>query len=97
LGCLKCKLAGLLYKIWFVRVLSSNSNNVPIVIFRDGSLPTTDVAYKTCAMEADTRHVEVVNAKRFLVYSLDMDVSNISIYSSGIRIPSKGCNVYRYM
>lgn len=61
---------------------SGDDNNVPIVISGDGSLPTSDVMYKTCAMEADMwiwRHVVVVNAQKILVYSADTDIYNIGI------------------
>ena len=47
----------------------SGDNNIPIVISGDGSLPTPDATYKTCAMEADMRiwrHIAVVNAQKIL-------------------------------
>ena len=48
----------------------------------NGSFPTADPKYETCAIEADMRiwrHVAVVDAQKILVYSPDTDVYNIGV------------------
>ena len=68
----------------------SGDNNIPIVISGDGSLPTPDATYKTCAMEADMRiwrHIAVVKAQKILVYSPDTDVYNVGIAVANQYLP----------
>ena len=60
-------------------VLAGSENNTPVVIAGDGSLPTADPTYKSCAIEADMRiwrHVAVVRAQTVLP---DTDVYNIGL------------------
>lgn len=68
--------------LFWLGILQVTKMTHQCAIPRQGSLPTAEVTYKSCAMEADKRiwrHVALVDYQNILVYSPDTDVYDIGM------------------